>query len=255
MIKQQDSVETFRKMIGEVAQQLVRAEHHVGSSMISLPLLYPSGANVVVRVEGSDDRFFVSDAGFGYHEADFMGASLIYARNGKSIAENAGVRFDNQAFFVIEASRDQIPGAIVTIGNCSQEATALAAYKLAERRSVDEGEALYERLIQIFPRENIAKDVEIIGSSSTKWPVTALVTVGSGTQKAIFEPVTKYHASVVNAAAKFHDISRLPHAPARVVIIRKKAEFGPWLGLLSQAASVIDADVPNSTLLKLAEAA
>ncbi len=250
-----DSDNSFKRMIGGIAQQLVHAEHGVGNSVIRLPLLYPSGANVVVRVEGAEDRYFVSDSGFGYHEADLMGATLIYARHGKSIADNAGVRFDNQAFFVIEASRDQLPGAVVTIANCSQEAATLSAYKLAERKSVDEGDALYERLITVFPRQDVVKHAEIIGSSETKWPVAALVTVPSFSQKSIFEPVTKFHASVVNAAAKFHDISRLENAPARIVVIRKKAEFGPWLGLLSQAASVIDAEVPNATLRKLAEAA
>lgn len=127
------SRDSFRRLIGEVSQQLVTAEHHVGRSFIKVPLLYPSGANVVVRVEGGEDRFFISDAGFGHQEAEMMGASLIYARQGRSIAENAGVGFDNQAFFLVEASRGQLPGAVVTIANCSHEATALAAFQLRRR--------------------------------------------------------------------------------------------------------------------------
>lgn len=245
----------FEKMVGEVSRQLIRAEHDVGGCMMRLPLLYPSGSNVIVRVDGDKDRFFVSDAGFGYQEAEFMGASLIYTRHGRSIAENAGVRFDNQAFFVVEAEREQVPGAVVTIANCSHEAAALAAYKLAERRSVDETEALYDRLIHIFPRDRVTKHAEIVGSSMTKWPIATMVTIPTASRLAIFEPVTKYHASVVNAAAKFHDIARLQDPPARIAVIRKKAEFGPWLGLLSQAADVIDAEVSDATFAKLAEAA
>lgn len=250
-----ESRENFRQLIGEVSQQLVTAEHQVGRSFIKVPLLYPSGANVVVRVEGGEDRFFISDAGFGHQEADMMGASLIYARHGRPIAENAGVRFDNQAFFVIEASRDQLPGAVVTIANCSYEAVALTAYKLADRKSSDEADRLYERLVTIFPKSNVVRNADFVGSSMTKWPITALVKIPSLSRQAIFEPVTKYHASVVNASTKFHDISRIENAPTRVAVVRKKAEFGSWLTLLSQAANVVDADVPDATIAKVAEAA
>jgi hypothetical protein len=247
--------ESFKKLIDDVGRQLVSAEHHTGRSFVRLPLLYPSGANVVVRVEGGENRFFVSDAGFGSQEADMMGASLIYARHGRAIAENAGVKFDNQAFFVIEAERDQLPGAVVAIANCSHEATALAAYKLSERKSADDADALYERLIGIFPKSDVAKNVEIIGSSTTKWPIATLVKVPSTGRQAVFEPVTKHHTAVFSASTKFHDIALLEQPPVRVAVVRRKSEFGPWLGLLSQAASVVDIEVSDVILTKAAEAA
>lgn len=81
---------------------------------------YPNGTSVVVRVLDGYPNFLVSDMGLGYEEAEMMGASSIYMRNARSIAEAAGVRFDNQAFFVLEASREQLAGAIVTIANRSQ---------------------------------------------------------------------------------------------------------------------------------------
>ncbi len=247
--------ETFKKLIDEVGRQLVSAEHHTGRSFVRLPLLYPSGANVVVRVEGGENRFFVSDAGFGFQEADMMGASLIYARLGRAIAENAGVRFDNQSFFIIEAARGQLPGAVVAIANCSHEAAGLAAYKLSERKSVDDSDALYERLIGIFPKPNVAKNAEIIGSSSTRWSVAALVKFPSTGQQAVFEPVAKHHTAVFSASTKFHDMALLEQPPVRVAVVRKKSEFGPWLGLLSQAANVVDTEVSNVTLAKAVEAA
>jgi hypothetical protein len=58
------------------------------------------------------------------------------------------VRLPRTQELVVEASHGQLPG----VANCSHEATALAAYKLAERKSVDETERLYERLITIFPK-------------------------------------------------------------------------------------------------------
>jgi hypothetical protein len=252
---QTDTHTPFKKMVDEASRQLVSTEHHAGSSFVRLPLLYPSGANVVVKVDSHDSGFFVSDAGFGYQEADMMGGALIYARHGRSIADNAGVRFDNQAFFVVEASRDQLPGAVVTIANCSQEAAALAAYKIAERKTHDDEEALYERLVRIFPKANVAKHVEIIGSSMTKWPVAVLVKTSALPNQAIFESVAKHHSSVYSATAKFHDIARLERAPKCVAVVRHKAEFGPWLGLLAQAASVIDETVDDNGFVQFVEAA
>jgi hypothetical protein len=95
--------------------------------------MYPSGTTVVVRIEQGENKFFVSDFGLGFQEAELMGADLLYARHAHPIAETNGVRFDNQAFFILEASRDQLPGAVVTIANCSHEATVRAADTLAEK--------------------------------------------------------------------------------------------------------------------------
>lgn len=243
----------FRAMVDDVARKIVATEHRPAGSFIQTPLLYPSGATVVVRIHQAEGRYFVSDVGLGYQEAELMGAALIYARHARSIAENAGVGFDNQAFFVMEASREQLPGAVVTIANCSQEAAALSAYKLSERRTADEGERLFERLVTVFDKR-VEKAATIIGSSNTQWTVAALVFPDRG-RPTIFEPVTNHHSSIAHASMKFHDIALLEQAPNRVAVVQKKREFGTYLGVLSQAANVIDAEVPNETLVRLAKVA
>jgi hypothetical protein len=110
----------FSELIESVARDLVATEHHVGGSFIRMPLIYPSGAGIVVRVEKGDNRYFVSDWGLGYQETDLYGAGAFYVRHARPIAEKAGVGFDNQAFFVVEATREQLSGAVVTIGNCAR---------------------------------------------------------------------------------------------------------------------------------------
>ncbi len=252
----------FADLVETVAKELIATEHDPSGSFIRTPLSYPSGSLVVVRLHRADDkRFFVSDWGLGYHEAELTGSFPFYTRHANAIAAKAGVGFDNQAFFVMEASREQLAGAIVTIANCSQEATLRASDSLAEKTFEDSKERLYERLVSVFRKEAsagrrvVAKNVKIIGQSATEWPIATIVRL-PGARPTIFEPVTKHHHSVASATMKFNDIARLgTDAPARVAMVHNKKEFGTLLGVLSQSANVIDDDVTDSTIDKLARAA
>lgn len=252
-------IEKFSELVEDVGRQLIAVEHHVSGSFIRMPLLYPSGAIVVVRIEQSDGRYFVSDWGLGYQETENYGAGSFYVRHARSIAERAGVGFDNQAFFVMEASREQLPGAVVTIGNCSQEAAIRAADALAEKTFEDNKERLYERLVSVFAKREgtatkvVTKNARVVGHSSTEWPIATLVTLPRSGKLTIFEPVTKHHNSVAHATMKFHDIALLgKDAPNRVAVVEKKQEFGTFLGVLSQSADVVDESVSDDTILRLA---
>lgn len=247
--------DSFRSLIGDVSKQLVGAEHDAAGSFIRLPLLYPSGTSVVVRVEGADNRFFVSDYGLGAQEADLMGASLTYARQGRPIAEDAGVRFDNQAFFIVETNRAQLPGAVVTIANCSHEAAIRSADALAEKTFDDAKELLYGRLSRVFDRRIITKNASVKGSSATEYKVAALVRPERSGRVIVFDPVTKHHSSVAHASMKFGDMARLDAPPVRVAVVHNKTEFGTLLNILSASANVIDDSAPDETLLHFARAA
>jgi len=217
----------FSATVENAARELVSAEFHNGSAFIRTPILYPSGSTVVVRVDDNGKSYFVSDFGMGYQEADLMGASLIYGRHARTIAEMAGIRFDSEAFFVIEVSREQLAGAIATIANCSQEAVALAAYKLADRRSADLAELLYDRLVRIFTPKNVLKNAPVFGASQTEYNVTALVT--SDKKPAVFEAVSNHPSSIVFANSKFHDLALLETPPVSIAMVQEKG-----IGHLSQ---------------------
>lgn len=252
----------FSTILEDVARQLVAIEHDVSGAFIKTPLLYPSGATVVVRIQKGEGRYFVSDFGLGHQEADQYGAGLYYTRHAKPIAEKAGVGFDNQAFFIMEASRDQLAGAVVTIGNCSQEATMRAADALAEKTFEDKRDRLYDRLVAVFAKEIgrttkvVSKNVKVLGHSNTEWPIATIVKLPHHGSPTIFEPVTNHHNSVATATMKFHDIALLGKAaPGRVAVIGKKREYGTFIGVLSQAASVVEEDVSDAAILRLAKAA
>ncbi|HMN51576.1 MAG TPA: hypothetical protein PKB01_05905 [Xanthobacteraceae bacterium] len=246
--------EKFRAIVEQVAREIVAAEHRVGGSFIRTPLMYPGGSTVVIRIEEGSDRFFVSDMGAGYEEAVMMGAGPMYAKPANLIAQAAGVRFDNQAFFVLEALRDQLAGAVVTIANCSQEAAVRASDALAEKTFEDKKIRLYNRLVQVFEPKIVTKNVEIIGASTQKWHVATVVSMPKH-RPIIFEPVTKHPNSVANATMKFGDIALLPDAPRRVAVVQNRNDFGTLLTVLSRSADVIEDDAPATRIRRLAEAA
>lgn len=243
----------FRDIVDAVARTIVSAEHRDGSSYIQTPLLYPNGTTVVIRINDAYPKFLVTDFGTGYSEAEMIGASTIFSRHARKIAEHAGIGFDNHSFFVAEATREQLPGVVVAVANCSQEAVAVAAYRLADRRFADDTEKLYDRLVTAFPRQIVAKDAEIVGQSNTRWHVATLVHADG--RKTIFEPVSNHHASIFAVSTKFQDIAEVEDAPGRVAMVRRKSELNTYLAVLSRSANVVEHDVSDQTLIRLAAAA
>ena len=246
----------FAAAVEAASKELVSVDHRRDGSFIRLPMIYPSGAHVIVRVdEASQNEYFVSDYGMGYSESDMIGATHLYRRHAAQIANHSGISFDGNAFFVVRVSKDQIAGAAATVGNCSLEAVSIAALRLSERKFKDESALLHDRLVSIFTEKLVSKDVGILGASQTEWHVSNVVKVpvqSGEIHTTIFEPVTKHHASIAAAVTKFHDIARLDNPPGRVVVVRRKDDFGTYLSVLSQAADVIARDVPDSTLRRLA---
>ncbi len=240
-------------VVDVVAREIISTEHIGYGSLIKTPVMYPSGAAVVVQITQHGDRYFVTDMGQGYQEAEMFGAAIMYSNSAKGLAEHFGIRFDNQAFFAAEANREQLAGATTVVANCSSQAAALAAYKAAELKFEKGSDKLYRKLVATFSKSEVERDADFVGSSAHKWPVAAIVRHHDNI--ALFEPVSKNYISVVSATAKFHDIARLEHPPKRIVVVEKKAEMGEYLNLLSQAASVVEYEVAKETLVELAEAA
>ena len=245
--------EKFASVVDAVAKEIVTTEHFGSASLIKVPLMYPSGATAVVQITHAQGRFFVTDMGMGHQEAEMIGASILYNNSAKPLAEHFGIRFDNQAFFVAEASRDQLASAVTIVANCSTDAASMSALKAAERRFEEDSDVLYRRLVRVFDKAEIIRDAEFVGSSTHKWPVSAIVKRGSNI--ALFEPVNKHHTSVINAAVKFNDISRLENPPQRIAVVKVKDELGNYLNLLRQAADVVEYKVPDETIIKLAKVA
>lgn len=244
--------EKFQDVVRSAAAQLVSHEVISGAHYVRTPLMYASGGYVVVRVESDGGDFLVSDFGTGHEEASLMGATRIYKGVARHIAETNGVGFDSYSFFVLKVSREQLPGAIATIANSSQEAVNVTSLKISEQKHRDDNALLFERLSGVFGRDSIARDAEIVGASNTAWHVASLVTIQR--RQVAFEAVAKHHNSVVSAAAKFSDIARIRQAPGRVAVVGNKKILGTYLGVLSHNASVIERKVDDRVYQSFLEA-
>lgn len=244
------NTEHFQAVVDAVARELASTIHRGDASFIRTPLLYPSGSTVVIKIDGGPETYFVSDYGMGQDEAEQMGFSNIFSRLARSVAEQAGVGFDQHSFFVIEVPKDQLVGAVSTIANCSQEAVTVAYYKSLEKKAAAESVNLYDKLVRIFPQNAVSKDAEIVGSSQTPYSVDAIVKIGSS--MTVFDIAVPFHASVSSVFMKYQDLARLDLPPKRVIVVRKKEPFKTYLGVLSQAGNVIETNVPDSTYQRLA---
>lgn len=243
----------FQDVVRNAAAQLVSCDLISGAQYVRTPLMYASGGYVVVRVEASGDEYLVTDFGAGHEEASLVGGSRIYMRVAKEVASVHGVGFDSYSFFVLKVSREQLPGAIATVANSSQEAVNVTCLKVSEAKSRDDNAVLYERLSVVFGRERIARDAHIVGASNTEWHIASLVTVER--KQVAFEAVSKHPNSVVHAAAKFGDIARIGRAPIRVAVVNSKKALGTYLGVLSHSANVIEQKVENRVYQSFTEAA
>jgi hypothetical protein len=151
---------------------------------------------------------------------------------------------------VAEAAESQLPSVVTIVANCSNEATAMSAYKAAEKKYSDDSEILFKRIALVFPEQKIAKNAELAGSSSHKWKFAAAVDLNH--HRAIFEPVSRHYNSVVSASAKFHDIARLENPPKRVAMVKDKRQLGDFLNVLAQSASVVEYGADDDTIQRVA---
>lgn len=234
-------------------REVVSASHRPEGSYVRLPILYPSGSEVVVRVSGGPYIYFVTDFGMGYTEAELMGAERIYMRQAKEISQAAGVGFDDHAFFAVKVPRERLPGGIVTISNCSAEAMVITAFKAAEKATMDASEFMIEKLEGIFGTDRVHRDETIVGASNHEWAFAA--SVMSGRKRIVFEYATKHPNSVASVAMKMDDVSRLDGAPRRIVMVRDKAEMGTYLGVLAHSANVVEDRISAEKIRELAEVA
>src|SRR5262249_20338660 len=113
---------------------------------------------------------------------------------------------------------------------------------------------LYERLVTLFERKTVAKNVEVIGASNQVWKVATIVSLPH-TRPTIFEPVTKHPNSVAHASMKFGDIALRDDPPQRVAVVAKRVEFGSLLNVLARSANIIEEDSPNDRIIQIAKAA
>jgi hypothetical protein len=206
-------------------------------------MLFPGGTPVTVRVDRSANGFVVSDNGFCFRELEAIGAGRSFAKAAAAIAERLSVEKDRRRIFV-EVSGDELSRAIIDVGSASWAvADKVYADRLAEESEDELEEELAEKLISFFGAESVKLAQELAGHSSTKWAVSAVVSAGD--HSAVFQAVANAPVSIYRTSAAFHDLSLLKRPPGLVAVVRRASELGSRLGVLTQAARVIEGNQPK----------
>jgi hypothetical protein len=230
-----DRNDGMKDVLDDVVRQLVISHVDGGEGFISMPMLFPGGAPVVVHVRRDGDDFIVTDQGKGYLEAEVIGAAAIFARVAKQVAASVGIEFDGHMVFAARVPRDWLPNAVIFVATASRNAVQIAA----ERLSADIEETLRGRLksaLRDVFRSKAAFDVTIAGASSKGRNFAAMVQTDGRTT--LFDVVTPSPVSVSFAIVKFEDVALLESRPRGIALAAGKVD-GPDQTILSKWARVV----------------
>lgn len=239
--------------VRSAVQRLVLVSRHGDASLISLPMHYPSGTSIGVRVRPSGKGFLVSDFGCAYREAEQNGYEITFMRQAKEVARSVGVEFTDDRQFQVRATAEQLPVAIGIVGSASYLVVQNIAASAPEW---DEEQASFEvaqRLVTLYGAKAVRPKAHVRGASDIDWTVAAKVVLKG--RETVFDAVSSSHNSVYAAASKFNDLARLEDAPNRVAIVQDKKAIKKYLSLLSQSAHVIEQGASDETVRYVTERA
>lgn len=117
--------EELDETVESAMRDILSVVHKPEGSYVQMPLLYPSGSQVVVRVSGGPEAYRVTDFGMGYTEAELMGSENDYVVTSRFISQNFNASFDKNELFLDKVEKKKLSGAIVTIANYTQEAVSV----------------------------------------------------------------------------------------------------------------------------------
>ena len=120
----QEKLVPWSEIASTLKADLVNFEVDGPNLLVHLPVSYPGGAGVVVKIATTlvYKKYFVSDMGYGAREARNILAEQAYEKIAKTRAEQAGLRFDATSVFCNVDSVDKLAGAIQAVAEVSVSA-------------------------------------------------------------------------------------------------------------------------------------
>lgn len=237
----------LRDLCEAVVPSLVSYRTWGDASFINMPMVYPSGAYVTVRLTQAPNGVRVSDAGFAYREAESFGAGRSFSRTAQSVAEEYEVELGKRSIFV-DVAEHQVERAILDVSAASHAVASRIVSRATADSEATISEELHHRLDRLFRSPEY--DAKVIGASSTEWDVSAITKTDG--EIAIFQIVTNYPVSVFRTSTAFHDIAARENAPRLVSVVRDKKEMGKNYSILAQAGRVIEVGQADEAFLRAA---
>ncbi|MEM1373007.1 MAG: hypothetical protein AAGF78_01355 [Pseudomonadota bacterium] len=231
-----------------IAPRLVSVKSWGDASFLSLPMVYPSGSFVTVRLSHVSGGVRVSDSGFAYRELESFGVGRSFSRTARTVSERFDLSVGKRSIYV-DVPNEQVERAILEVGSASRDVADQIISRAIKDAEADISEFLQEKLSRVFP-DLVDFDSKVVGASSTEWEVSASTNVDG--LRTVFQAVSNYPVAVYKASTAFHDIAALDTPPKLVSVVASKSEMGSNLSLLSQAGNVVEIGLDDALLRDLA---
>lgn len=238
------------EIAASIAPNLVSWRDWNDASFINLPLVYPSGSFVTVRLTyGPGGSIRVSDYGFAYREADSFGATRSFPITARAVAADFDVEVDRRSLFVDVSGPQEVERAIFDVSAASHATAKKIVSGVAFNGEAAIVDSLHAKLDRIFPSA-VEHDGKVTGASSTEWEVTAVAKLSG--HAAVFLAVSNYPVAVFKASTAFHDLAALENPPTLVSVVASKSEMGKNYSILAQAGRVIEIEQADEIFIRAA---
>lgn len=235
------------------ALQRIASVHEIdGRLSVSVPVMYPSGANITVEIERNEERFWVSDMGYGLVEAQMSGAHTFYGRIASRIADDFGVRFDGNAIFALWVDGSKLESAITCVASASNRACSEAILQATEAKVRRQNEKIFERVRDIFGERLVARSVDIIGKHA-HWQAHNVV-VFPNRHQAVFEHMTAHTNSVSTKYLMFSDIKSAHEGISLNAMVRDINALDEKGQMIGDVANILSISASNDQIKEYARA-
>jgi|GEM_PF-2458475 len=191
--------------IYDAMKRLVSGAQFGNKTIVSIPVVYPSGAHAGVEIEINGDDCFVSDVGQGYAESDNYGASEFYKYSAKTACERFSTAYDGLNMFVLKTSVENMEAAIVAVANASVMAARDAFERATAEKSRRSNSDIFDRFIDVFGKERVSKVAELKGKH-VSWDAHNVVSFNGRTS--VFEYVADHPNAISSKFMMFSDLRR-----------------------------------------------
>jgi hypothetical protein len=241
----------FDALIESVARDLVSIQHVEQDAFIGLPLLYPSGSPVTIRiVRASDDNYQVSDNGFAYREIESVGAERSFPGTASQITDAYDLRRNSRAVFTYVGA-GALLRAVCDVGASSWQIADRIYANISEDGEQDIEDYVRDRLTHIFGATHVeSQSPKLVGASTSEWDVTAIVRRED--RSIVFQAVAAHANSIYRTNSAFDDLAALERAPGLVAVVRNRAALGSRLSLLSRTGRIIEDQQPDDVYMRAA---
>ncbi|WP_293921696.1 hypothetical protein, partial [Sphingobium sp. UBA5915] len=223
--------------VAEAIGQLVGVRKWGDVVNVNLPLFYPSGSAVCLSIKSTRFGYSVTDSGLAYRELEQLGADTFFSKNAAILTEDAAV-WHNTRELLSEADPSALSSAMADVAALSTRLTWKVLSKVSRKGEAEIADYLFVRLQDVFGSARVEREARIVGPSTRRWTVDALVHLDG--RDAAFQAVSNNHMSVYPAAAMFHDLALSDNPPATVAVVKSKDAMGSYFNILAQAGNVIE---------------